>query len=167
MTEQILQASFPVVLTHEIAVRGPEGKSAQQFEQALSRALAAFARRPHFFLEHVRACTVSEGRDDLGRLVLCRKLDFGNFVFQDEVLFVSPLQTVYCVPELEQTPASTFSIRVDPGEPLRISFTYREDIKAGLSDNFHVMTLRKNAWKAKDRDVIGRILARIGGTIVS
>jgi hypothetical protein len=71
------------------------------------------------------------------------------------------------VPELEQTPASTYSICIEPGEPLRISFSYRDAIKAGLSDNCHVMTLRKNAWKAKDRDVIGRILARIGGTIVS
>ena len=167
MDEHCCADNLRLILHHEIAVRRPEEKSPEQFEKALWRAIEAFARRPQFFLDHVKRSTVREGSDDLGRLVLYRRLDFGNLVLEDQALFAGPREVVFCVPALAQTPPSTLSIALAGGERAKFSFTYREGELAGLTDNLQIMTLRKNAWRAKDRDVVIRIIERIGGRIAS
>ncbi len=156
---------MPVVLEHEIAVEPPSGRDPDEFAGALWRALTVFARRPQMFLKHIESCRVEEGQDDLGRNVLYRTLRFGSVVMADEVLFASEREMVCCVPALAETPPSTFSTALAAGSRPVLRFTYREAHKVGLTDNTVVMTIRKNAWKAKDRDVVEAILQRIGGRI--
>ena len=167
MDEQACADNLKLVLHHEIDIAKPSEKSLEEFEKALWRSIEAFARRPQFFLDHVKRSTVREGRDDLGRLVLYRKLDFGNLILEDQALFAGPREVVFCVPALAQTPPSTFAIALEGAHLPRLSFTYREGELAGLTDNLQIMTLRKNAWRAKDRDVVARILEKIGGRIAA
>lgn len=119
-----------------------------------------FARQPHRYIEALKASSIVEERKVGEKTCLIRRLDFGNFSFEDKVFLTCGRELLTQVESLAGYPASYFSIRVVCAEQIELHFCYRETFTEGISNNRQMQGIRSQAWEDKDRKFVKTITKR-------
>lgn len=148
--------AFEVVFRHSIDLS--QYRAAGLDAAGLWKALGRFVRAPHRFVGSMTGSSVEPcGRQD-GAQVWRRNLHFAGLSIRDEVCLRYP-RVETTVPGQGGIAQSHFVIElVEAGGGLRLDFSYAQDRQPGVDDNAAVCGLRNQAWQAKDRDVVRRLL---------
>jgi len=130
--------------------------------EGLWRGLEDFVRHAENYIEPLQACRILEERDEDGGRLIRRRLDFGNFAFEDRVLMTFGRNLMISAPALGELPASLFEVHTKPLGPSvqELRFAYREGEGVTLPEN--LKTLRQQAWQDKDCRLIQRIQEEFG-----
>lgn len=140
---------------HEHIIRIPALISREQLWAGIEHAM----RYPELYVEHMVASKVLEETTQEGAQCLNREIDFGQFCLTDTVVLVDGNEARTSVSAGESWPASAFLIQIEEPEAgsLFVRFVYEEQSSSD-NDNPMVMSLRRQAYEAKDRALIERIL---------
>lgn len=140
---------------HEHIIRIPALISREQLWAGIEHAM----RYPELYVEHMVSSQVLEDKTQDGIQCLTREINFGQFRLKDTVALVEGKEAQTSVSVGGNWPASAFLIRIEEPEAgsLFVRFVYEEQ-SSGENDSPMVMSLRRQAYEAKDRVLIERIL---------
>ena len=153
---------------HIIRVVAPEVSSLSRC--ALWHGMVEYAKHPeHFYEEIAKSEIFNEHMNDAGEREFIRRVRFhaNNLMFEERVTLNEKTGVCCCYFSGDATrPASDFTMKLEEPEPgsLFVRFIYNEDRAPALPvQHAAILTaLRKQAYEAKDRQVIEGILKQAG-----
>lgn len=148
------------VFEHTVEFSTGSAPSDAALSGRLREGLRAFAMTPEKFIDGLERSEVQVLGDDGHLCRLSRRLDFGNFAFEEKVLLREGDEFLESVAATEQFPASTFRIRMEPLEDsgFVMRFTYRQDAAQWPHQTEQIAQIRTDAWKSKDIGWLRRVL---------
>lgn len=149
-------AEFAQVFEHTIAIPKKKGVTREK----LWAAVTDYARHPENYVDAMEKSSVLSETKGERRVALKRRIDFGNFAFEDTVTLIHGEKMINTVPAMENCPASFFAITLENIEGLQLKFTYREVFTPGVTNNPQIMAIRSQAWKQKDEAFVQKILSQ-------
>lgn len=145
---------------HIIQVSAPGGIT----REALWAGLERFARNPKGYVEGIASCAVCDETCEIdGTVHFVRQVIFETGAGFEEVVTLRPNESVHAAfAGTQGTPGSSLLMRIEEPEAgsLFLRCVYEQDEEhPAVAAQPHLAGLVRQAYEAKDRDVVRRILA--------